>query len=127
MAQEQTTRICNLWMGTDGICRLDYLPYARVLLEDAQEVMAAYRMLSQGKRLPLLVNTRKLEYLSREARLYFAGDETATCASAVGILVGTPTSRVLGNFYLGLTSPSLPTQLFDFEQAALTWLKRFIA
>ncbi len=88
--------------------------------------MAAYRKISKGKRLPLLIDTKTMKSLSREARVYFASEEAAACASAAGIVVGSPVSKVLGNFYLGLGSPKLPSRLFTSEDEALTWLKGFV-
>ena len=64
---------------------------------------------------------------SREARLYFSTDEVADCVSACGIVVGTPVSKVLGNFYLGLSNPRLPSRLFTSNDEAVAWLKGFVA
>ena len=67
-----------------------------------------------------------MKSLSREARHYYASDEAAKVARAVALIVGTPVSRVLGNFYLGLSNPHLPTRLFSSEGEALEWLKGYI-
>ena len=47
-------------------------------------------------------------------------------ATAVALVVDTPVSRVLGNFYLGLSKPHIPSRLFNDEAEALDWLKRFL-
>jgi hypothetical protein len=36
-------------------------------------------------------------------------------------------SRALGNFFLGLNKPSMPTRLFDDQEQALAWLRGFRA
>jgi len=127
MGHEQSTSLCKIWVGPDGICRLDWVPNAEVSLKDAQEVMAAYDAVRQDKRLPLLIDTKQMKSFSREARQYFASDDAAACASAAAIVVGTPVSKVLGNFYLGLSNPKLPSRLFTSEDEALAWLKRFVS
>lgn len=64
--------------------------------------------------------------ISREARHYYAGQEAAASASAVALIVDTPVSKVLGNFYLGLSNPILPSRLFSSKDDALAWLKGYL-
>jgi hypothetical protein len=116
----------RLWLGEDGIVRIIWVPNAEVSLEDAQETMAAYMRISNGKKRPLLVDTKNMKAFSREARKFYAGEEAAKVASAVAIIVGTPVSRVLGNFYLGLSNPHLPSRLFSSEDEAMEWLKGYL-
>lgn len=116
----------NLWLGQDGIVRIIWDPAADVTLEDAHESMVAYLKINEGKSRPLFVDTKTMNSLAREARHYYASDEAAEVASAVAIIVGSPVSRVLGNFYLGLSNPRLPTRLFALEDEALDWLKGFL-
>jgi len=126
MNSEEIVRVAKLWLGEDGIVRIIHVPGAEVTLEDAKETMAAYLKLNKGKRRPLFVDTKTMKSLAREARKYYAGEEAARVASAVAIIVGTPVSRVLGNFYLGLSNPYLPSRLFSSEEEALKWLKGYL-
>jgi len=34
---------------------------------------------------------------------------------------------VIGNFFIGINKPPLPTRLFDDEPAAVAWLQQFVA
>jgi hypothetical protein len=126
MGPELTVRVASLWLGEDGIVRIIHVPGAIVSLEDAQETMAAYLTINKGMPRRLLVDTRTLTSLSREARKYYAGEDAAKVACAAAIIVGTPVSRVSGNFYLGLASPHLPSRLFQSEDDALEWLKGYL-
>lgn len=126
MGQEKSTKLCRAWIGDDGICHLDWVPKAEVTLKEAQEVMAAYNAIRQDKRLPLLIDTSQMKSFSREARQYYASDEAVAVASAAAIVVGTPVSRVLGNFYIGLSNPRLPSRLFTSTDEAVAWLKGFV-
>jgi len=126
MANEQTSRVAKLWLGDDGIVRIIHVPGAQLTLEDAKETMASYLKLYKGKRRPLLVDTKTMKSMTRETRQYYAGAEAAKVASAAAIIVGTPVSRVLGNFYLGLSNPHLPSRLFTSEDEAMEWLKGYI-
>ena len=60
------------------------------------------------------------EQTSRVAKLWLGDD------GIVRIIVGTPVSRVLGNFYLGLSNPHLPSRLFSSGDEALEWLKGYL-
>jgi hypothetical protein len=126
MQAEQSSRVAKISLGEDGIVRVIHVPGAEVTLQDAQETMSAYLKLNSGKRLPLLVDTKTLKSISREARHFYAGEEAAACASAVALVVGTPVSKVLANFYLGLSNPHLPSRLFSDEAEGLAWLKGFL-
>ncbi len=121
-----TTRVNQVWLADDGIVRIIRVPGAEVTLADAKETMAAYLKINQGRRRPLFVDTKRMKFLAREARQYYAGEEAAKVASAVAIIVGTPVSRVLGNFYLGVSNPHLPSRLFSLEEEALEWLKEYL-
>lgn len=115
-----------MWLGDDGIVRIIHVPGADVSLEDAQETMAAYLKIAGGKKRPLFIDTKTMNSISRGARKFYAGDYAATVASAVALIVLTPVSRVLGNFYLGLSHPVIPSRLFDGEDEALDWLKGYL-
>jgi hypothetical protein len=45
--------------------------------------------------------------------------------SAVALVVATPLSRMMGNFFLTVSKPMAPTRLFDDEASALAWLQEF--
>lgn len=126
MEAREVVRVAGLWLGEDGIVRIIHVPGAEVTLEDAKETMLAYLQIRQEKRRPLFVDTRTMKSLAREARQYYAGEEAVKVASAVAIIVGTPVSRVLGNFYLGLSNPHLPSRLFSSDDEALEWLKGYL-
>lgn len=126
MENEQNSRVAKLWLGDDGIVRIIHVPGAELTMEDVQETMAAYLKLYKGKRRPLLIDTKTMKSMAREARHYYAGEEAVKVASAAAIIVGTPVSKVLGNFYLGLSNPHLPTRLFTSEDEALVWLKGYL-
>lgn len=125
-SEKIVTRVNTVWLGEDGIARVIHVPGAKVTLEDAEETMAAYRKLSQGRKRPLFVDTKSMKSIERGARQFYAGEEAARVASAVAIIVDTPVSRVLGNFYLGVSKPHLTSQLFTSEDEALEWLKGYI-
>jgi hypothetical protein len=114
------------WMGKDGIARTRVKPDTDITLEHAVENSKFVNSLYVDGKFPLLIDARGIKSMSYEARHHFSvrGRKTNTCA--FGIIIGSAISRVLGNFYLGINKPTVPTKLFDKEAAAVEWLKQFL-
>jgi len=114
------------WMGSDGIARTCVKPNIDITLEHAVENSKAVNALFTDKKFPILIDARGIKSMSYEARHFFSvrGRQTNTCA--FGIIIGSTISRVLGNFYLGISKPTVPTKLFENEEPAVEWLKQFV-
>jgi hypothetical protein len=113
-------------LGEDGVLRFRSLPGASHTLEDAREnVRAARELTESGKLAPNLVDFSGIQSMTRDARAYYAGPETAEVMTAVAILVDSFLSRAMGNFFMGLNKPLMPTRLFSSETEALSWLRGF--
>ncbi len=97
-------------------------PGCEMTLDDAKENVVVIYELSGNRRSPVLVDSRGVRWQTREAREYFVGPEAAEATSAVALLVGTPVSRVLGNFFLRFEKHRFPTALFSDEDSAVRWL-----
>lgn len=119
------TRTTKLWLRDDGIVHAVDLGKSQVALVDAQENVAAALKVANGKKRPLFVDIRPVRSVTREARLYYR-DETGAHATAAAILIGSTTSRVIGNFVIGLDKPAVPARLFTSEAKAIEWLKGFL-
>ncbi len=120
------TAQATLSVGSDGIMRMEYLPGARVTLENALLITAARAELTGERRLPLRVDTRNLAAMDREARVYYAGPIANRSVAAVALLVTSALGRAIGNFYLSLNRPLVPTRMFTTEDAAIAWLGGFL-
>lgn len=122
-----TTTTCKVWLGDDGIVRSVMLPGAEDNRETAKENVSAGIQVSGGKMRPLLLDMSKIKSMDRGARDYYArSDKREGSELAVALLVKSPISRVIGNFFMGLNKPSLPSKLFTDENKALDWLKTFL-
>jgi hypothetical protein len=109
----------------DGVLRGECFEGVEETLEDAKEQIALQRKMLDGTRLPFLMDIRRVRSLSLEARAYFAGVESAQVFRATALLVSSPLSRAIGNFFLGLNRAQMPTRLFTSEDEALAWLRAF--
>lgn len=100
-------------------------PRAEVTGDDARINLRTCASLVPGRRVPVLVDLRLIRSQSAEARALFAGSDATAFTTAVALLIASPLSRVLGNFYLGFNRPQTPTRLFVTEAEAVEWLTTF--
>jgi hypothetical protein len=114
------------WMGDDGICRTKTKPLAVIDIKEALENSITVNGFYKGKKFPLLVDSRNVKSMSREARSYFSTNGRETKINSFAVLVKSPLSRVIGNFFMGLNKPEVPAKLFDNEDKAIEWLKNFV-
>jgi hypothetical protein len=113
-------------MGTDGICRTITKPAAEIDLESAVENSNIVTALYKNKKFPLLVDSRNIRSMTKEARRHFSTNGRDTKITSMAILVKSPLSRVIGNFFMGINKPQVPTRLFDSESEAAQWLKQYL-
>ena len=73
----------------------------------------------------VLIDMTAVSEISKEARDYFANERPASIQRATALLIGSPVSRVIGNFFMGLNKPISPTRLFTDPQKAIQWLHTF--
>ena len=95
-------------------------------LDDAKENLSVIKKFGNGKPIPVLVDIRESKGGSKESRAYFASEEAGKIQSACALLVSSPLSRLIGNFFIGLNKTKFPTKLFSNEEEAITWLKTFL-
>jgi hypothetical protein len=120
------TEIAKVWLGEDGIVRVINFPGVEVNLENFTEIYNTVKKLCMGKKVPVLDDIRGIKSVTRETRLFVTGKDAAQVGSAVALLIGSPVSKVIGTFFLGLNKPPFPTKLFTSEEKALEWLKGFV-
>ncbi len=114
----------RMWLRPDGIVQLVWASQAAMGLEDAVAATEAMTQLTGGRRSPLLVDTHDVGPQDRPARTEFA--RRGDLVSAVALIVGTPLSRMMGDFFLAVSKPMAPTRLFDDEASAVAWLQAFV-
>ena len=126
MQTEEVTRTATIWLDADGILRIITFPGVEDTIEDAKNNVATCARFAGDKVRPTLIDMRTLKAQSREVRAYYTGPESKKIICAVAVLVDSPISRVIGNFFIGFNKMDLPTKLFKSEDEALTWLKGFL-
>jgi hypothetical protein len=115
------TRTANIWRDERGFVRVVIKPGARLDLADAEAIIAAEAALGEGQKVACLADIREIKSVTREARLYFTGEAARATMGAQAVLVGSPLSVAIGNFY-GLYAVPFPIRLFTSEEKAANWL-----
>lgn len=85
----------------------------------AQDATAALRAAFEHP-LPLLVDMRTMAKLERGAREHFKRDKGGVAAMA--LLVDSPVTRMMANFFMHTDVDVTPTRMFSDEGAAMVWL-----
>ena len=123
MLDEAATKTCTFRRDPRGFVHAVMRNRCQMQLADAQENVATISQVTGNTRMPVLVDMRGVRSQSREAREYFGGPEAEMTTLAVALLIGSPVSRVLANFFLRLSSTQrYPTRLFTDEASAIAWL-----
>lgn len=121
-----TLRTARYWKDAEGILHGEAVVNAEHGLEDCKEQLTLQRtMIEDGHPLPFLMDIRHARKVTREARVFYAGSEAAEVLAATALLIGSPISRAIANFFLGMNKPKMPTRLFTSESEALEWLRQY--
>ena len=119
------TRVFHTWLEND-ICYTKVKHGSVVDLDDAIENTLTVTGLSNKNIYPLLVDIREINSLTKEARDHFSMHDREAGVTAIAMLIKSPVSSIIGNFYLGINKPKIPTQLFTSESKAIKWLQQFV-
>lgn len=113
----------DTWMGTDGICRTKVKKGADIDLASAQENTKVVDSFYTGTLYPIIIDSSDIHSMTRDARKHFSTNGRITAINSMAILVSSPLSKVIGNFFMGLNKPAVPARLFNTEKEAILWLK----
>lgn len=112
----------RMTMRDDGIIHWTSRQDSHETTATAKECIAGIERMSPGKRVPYLADIRRVRTAERGARREFAGENMAAVVTRIGLVIDSGLSKVVGNFFLGLNKPLVPTRLFTSIDAAVAWL-----
>ena len=117
------TRTVLIDLSDQGLVTVRVRDGAHQSVEDAKANLSMALFETGGSRRPLLVDIRGARLIDPEARHQYSGQQLTDHFSAMAILVeGSPLGCMMGNVYLRVTRPPIPTQLFTEEASAVSWL-----
>jgi hypothetical protein len=121
MPAEFAHKNARFWLDEEGFLCGEGFEGAEHTLDLAMVEYA--NITATGKRYFHLMDISKIRSMSRDALAHYAGPKGLEMFFAMALVVGSPLSRVLGNFFLGLKKPLLPTRLFSNLEDARAWLR----
>jgi len=117
------TRTARIYLDGEGLLIVRVNDHARQWLEDAKENLAAAVAETGGTRRPILIDIRTAQPLDADARHHYSGQALVDRFSALALLIdASPFGRMMGNVYLRIARPGIPTRLFADEASAVEWL-----
>jgi hypothetical protein len=112
----------KLWFD-DGVVYGEYKPNVVIDLEAAKQIVIDRIALSNGNYYPSLSYIDGLSSVTKEARDYFSKDDGIKYMKRLALITTSPISRIVGNFWMQISRPTVPTRLFSRKEDALNWLK----
>lgn len=108
----------------NGIFIATYKEETHVTLEVAKKVVQTRLDYQPNIVMPGYADIRGIVSMTKDAREYLAlhGSERILAA---GLLSTSTFNRVIGNFYLYVNKPVIPTRLFKNKKNAIHWLQQF--
>lgn len=117
------TEAAEVERDADGVVHLRFRPDTVLVGENTGEVGRAHIEAAAGKPRPCLADVREVKSTSHEARDVAVSPEVAAIIDSLAVIVDSPLSRVLGNFFIRLRRPEYPTRLVPSEEEGLAWLE----
>jgi len=94
-------------------------------LEIAIECVKERISFSKNQSYACLINMKGIKSITRDAREYMA-TEGGKYLKAGALLVDSALSKMIGNLFLSINKPQVPTKLFTDEQQAKEWLQHYL-
>ena len=113
-------------LGADGVLSVRIRTNAAQSIANAKENLSAALELGAGQRRPLLVDISEALPLDAEVRHYYSGQVLVDGFTALAMVIhASPMGRMMGNVYLRVAQPGIPTRLFAEPAHARAWLMTF--
>jgi hypothetical protein len=110
-------------LGDDDILYIECKPNTVMTLAEAKSSTRIGGEMIKNRPRPLLCDLTNVVKMNHACRRHFAGKEHAEIFSKCALIVTSPVSRIIGNFFLGANKPLKPTRLFTSKEEGLAWLK----
>jgi hypothetical protein len=107
------------------IVQVKILEGSDIELADALQNYEATKILTKNDNYLVLVDGRATLSISREARSFAAQPKNNGCIASAFVITSTA-NKLIGNFYINVNKPSVPTKIFSSEEMAIEWLGTFL-
>jgi len=101
-----------------------YKQGTKMNLEAAKRVVADRLKVQKGVSYPVYCDMKGVKDSDKPARDYLA-KEGSELVTAVAVVIDSPVTRIMLNFYLNINGPITPTRMFTEKDKALEYLATF--
>ncbi|MFZ6009124.1 MAG: hypothetical protein ACOYXT_02155 [Bacteroidota bacterium] len=105
----------------NGILFFVYKQGVTLDVEAAKRIVADRVKAQKNVSYPVFCDMRGIKDIDKNARDYLA-KEGSQLVKAVGVLIESPVTKIMGNFYLKINQPLTPTRMFTDKNNALEFL-----
>ena len=116
------TLAAEISCAEDGVVVLRFRPGVAMTRENTAAVMERHRAVAEGQPRPTFADIRALRSADLASQRAVS-QELNDIVSCMALLVDSPVTRVIGNFFLRVLGPSYPVRVFRDEDAARAWLR----
>ena len=113
----------KLWIK-DNIMYAEYKTI-NVTKDKAISMIRTRLSLCKGKAYPFFADVTGVKSIDRDSREEFSHGEGIELMPACALLTKSPVNQILGNFFMFVNKPLIPTKLFTSPQDALEWISKF--
>jgi hypothetical protein len=79
-----------------------------------------------GEKFAVIVDIRGMQSITDGARKIAANKNLEHIYSALAIVIGSPATRIVANFFVQFHKPPRPTRIFTDPGEALNWLRKYM-
>jgi len=105
-----------------GVLLVEFAEGATIEQAEARSVVARGKQVVEDRPHTILIDARKLRYVSSEARNHFAAQSSAQLLGTA-LVISSQLQAGLANLYLNVSRPVVPTRVFTEEVTALAFLR----
>lgn len=95
-------------------------------LETTQKLTAERVKVFAEKSYPLIANIRSIKFSRKKAREFFASEKGCEGIIAAALLVDNTLGSMIGNFFIKVNNPRVPSKAFSNEIDAKKWLAPYV-
>jgi len=106
----------------DSMVRIQFNKEPEITAEIAADIRKQCDVLTQGKAFVVLCLPEDYTSITNEALQFFSKSQEGIQRKAIAFLVNSLAQRLMGNAFIHIFNPDIPTKLFTSEEEAVKWL-----
>jgi hypothetical protein len=121
--QQVITRTSEI-IFSGGILYVKLFEGANITLKDVEEYYSFTSRITEGKKVPVLVDGTASFTITDEARAYSV-EQANKARLATAFITRSAATRMIANLYIQFNKPQTPVRMFTDTESAVKWLKTF--